>query len=337
VSLISKLAVCLPLYNDEKKIAKVLDSLLSQTFKDFTIYVFDNNSTDNSLEIVKKYQKKDSRIVVFKNSINIGLASNFHRCLTIPGYEYITLKSGNDIVYPEYYERCIEILDKYKDTVLVYTNGTNASPECPIIPYDNDNIWERLESIITNFCYGNIIYGVYRRSELDKVLPFKNLQGNDHIYSFNLALIGKLRCVDEVLYERDVVSRTTSDYIRACHSSIDNSALDETPLDVKNWEILMGYIDVVDNGYVPNINKDELRDFVIYTMIKRHKKIMKIQYNNLRKYMSRLDKASYKYFDYRKLRETIEYYMSQYNAIKIHSIYKKIKAGIASIFNAENQ
>ena len=47
--------VIIPNYNSEKYIEKCIDSILSQTFKDFEIVIVDDVSTDNSVEIIKKY------------------------------------------------------------------------------------------------------------------------------------------------------------------------------------------------------------------------------------------------------------------------------------------
>ena len=61
----SKVTVIVPIYNVEKYVAKCLDSLLRQTMKEIEVFAVIDGSPDNSIDIVKKYEKKDSRIKCF--------------------------------------------------------------------------------------------------------------------------------------------------------------------------------------------------------------------------------------------------------------------------------
>ncbi len=50
----------MPVYNGEKYLIQALDSLLTQSFKDFELIISDNASTDNTAEICKRYLEKDN-------------------------------------------------------------------------------------------------------------------------------------------------------------------------------------------------------------------------------------------------------------------------------------
>ena len=58
-----KVSVIIPVYNTEKYLDECLDSVINQTLKDIEIICINDGSTDNSLEILKKYKQKDSRII----------------------------------------------------------------------------------------------------------------------------------------------------------------------------------------------------------------------------------------------------------------------------------
>ena len=58
----SKVSVIVPIYNVEKYLSKCLESLINQTFKDIEILAISDGSPDNSVEIIKKYAKKDNRV-----------------------------------------------------------------------------------------------------------------------------------------------------------------------------------------------------------------------------------------------------------------------------------
>jgi len=57
-----KFTVIIPTYNRKKIISKCIDSVLSQTYKNFEIIVVDNGSTDNTEQVIKNYIKQDNRI-----------------------------------------------------------------------------------------------------------------------------------------------------------------------------------------------------------------------------------------------------------------------------------
>ena len=59
-----KVSVIIPVYNVEKYLRQCLDSVVNQTLRDIEIICVDDGSTDTSLEILREYQSKDSRIMV---------------------------------------------------------------------------------------------------------------------------------------------------------------------------------------------------------------------------------------------------------------------------------
>lgn len=82
------LSVMIPVYNKCEYIDKCLDSLVSQTFKDFEIIIVDDGSTDNSFEVCAKWAKADPRIKLYKKS-NGGVASARSYALHQATGEYI--------------------------------------------------------------------------------------------------------------------------------------------------------------------------------------------------------------------------------------------------------
>ena len=65
-------------YNSEKTIARTIESVLKQTYGDFTYYIFDNDSTDKTGYIISDYAKKDGRIIATRKDTN-----NFHAYLDV--------------------------------------------------------------------------------------------------------------------------------------------------------------------------------------------------------------------------------------------------------------
>lgn len=68
-----KISIIIPVYNVEKYLRQCLDSLIGQTLKDIEIICVNDGSKDNSLEILREYKNKDSRIVII-DQINQGVS-----------------------------------------------------------------------------------------------------------------------------------------------------------------------------------------------------------------------------------------------------------------------
>ena len=59
-----KVSIVVPVYNTGKYIVRCLDSIMRQTLEDMEVVCVNDGSTDGSLDILKEYEKKDSRVKV---------------------------------------------------------------------------------------------------------------------------------------------------------------------------------------------------------------------------------------------------------------------------------
>ena len=107
-----KISVIMSVYNGEKYLAEAIESILEQTFKDFEFIIIDDGSTDKSLEILKEYAKKDSRIKIIANQKNIGLTKSLNIGIKQAQGEYIARMDADDISLPHRFEKQICFLEK---------------------------------------------------------------------------------------------------------------------------------------------------------------------------------------------------------------------------------
>ena len=97
------ISIIVPSFNEEKNIARCLDSILNQTYKNFEVICVDDKSTDSTFEIIKSYAEKDSRIKPFKNpSKGVSSARNFG--LENASGDYIGFVDSDDFIQPQMYE-----------------------------------------------------------------------------------------------------------------------------------------------------------------------------------------------------------------------------------------
>jgi len=91
-----KISVLLPVKNGEKYIAESLESILSQTFNDFEILIFDDASTDCTIKIIENFQ--DPRIKLFIEKE--GFISNLNQGIELSDSPYIARMDADDIMNP---------------------------------------------------------------------------------------------------------------------------------------------------------------------------------------------------------------------------------------------
>ena len=100
-----RISVIIPVYNLKNYIARCLDSVCRQTFKDLEIICINDCSTDNSLEILNKYACSDSRIKVINFSVNKGVSTARNTGIKIAQGEYIGFVDGDDFIDLDFYEK----------------------------------------------------------------------------------------------------------------------------------------------------------------------------------------------------------------------------------------
>ena len=95
-----KVSVIIPVYNVEEYLRECLDSVVNQTLKEIEIICVDDGSTDNSLEILKEYAKKDNRISVLTQE-NSGSGKSRNNGINNAKGEFIAFMDSDDF-YPSH-------------------------------------------------------------------------------------------------------------------------------------------------------------------------------------------------------------------------------------------
>lgn len=126
-----KVSVIIPVYNAEKTIARCLEALTNQTFKDFEVICINDGSKDNSLQILKEYEQKDSRIKVFDQE-NSGPAKTRYIAIKKSSSEYLMFCDADD-----WYEQTM-IEDMY--STIIEKNVDLVMCDCNVIDLSNGSI-----------------------------------------------------------------------------------------------------------------------------------------------------------------------------------------------------
>lgn len=130
----SRVTVLMPVYNGERYLKEAIDSILSQTRKDFDFLIINDGSTDSSEEIIKSYH--DPRITLVNHDKNRGLVEALNQGLDLACGDYVARMDCDDVSLPSRLEKQVCFMDKNKDVGVCGTwikfIGTNRIKKYPV-------------------------------------------------------------------------------------------------------------------------------------------------------------------------------------------------------------
>src|SRR2546421_3927927 len=93
-------SVLMPVYNGEKYLAAAVESILAQAYRDFEFVILNDGSTDGSMRILERFQRRDPRIRVLSRE-NRGLVQTVNELIGFARGEWVALMAQDDISLPE--------------------------------------------------------------------------------------------------------------------------------------------------------------------------------------------------------------------------------------------
>ena len=149
-----KVSILIPTYNQSVYILDTVKSAIAQTYSNKEIIIADDNSTDNSWEVLKPYLNGQFPVNYYRNQSTIGRVKNYHKAL----YEYSTgdlalLLDGDDLLIDNnYISEAVKIFEQNKDTVLVFAKHKT------LFEADNTMIEDNLNNHLQSFADGNYLF-----------------------------------------------------------------------------------------------------------------------------------------------------------------------------------
>lgn len=134
-----RISVIMGIYNCAPTLAEALDSLLTQTYKDFKVIMCDDGSTDNTIDVAHVYVNHyPEKFILIQNDKNLKLATTLNNCLKYVDTEYVARMDGDDISLPNRFEVELEFLDYHPEYALV---------SCPMIYFDENGDYRNGKAI----------------------------------------------------------------------------------------------------------------------------------------------------------------------------------------------
>lgn len=157
----------IPIYNKGKYLNRCLESIVSQSINDIEIILINDGSTDNSIEICKEWESRDSRIQVIDKE-NEGAGASRNRGVAKSRGKYISFVDADDYIDLDAYKICTEIMEKNRAEVCYFGRNLVDSMGHMLdhsIKLDKVQIYERdkINGEFINYFLGNLPQNEYER------------------------------------------------------------------------------------------------------------------------------------------------------------------------------
>lgn len=234
------LSICIPAFNMEKYIEKVLLSLINQSYQNFEIIITNDNSNDNTEKIIKTYQIKDNRIKIVNHNKNLGV----------------------------YKSRIDSVLNSNGEFILF------IDPDDMLI---NGHLFEELYNYNLNYNLDMVEFTVYHQEEGKKKIFFPIYHEFNHHHHFNKKIIYQPELSNIIYYIPNskkytaIICRTiwnkiirksilinSIDYLENFFHNLFLITADDTPINILNFYFSHNYSNIKLPGYLYNVRKNSM-------------------------------------------------------------------------------
>ncbi|MBO6281115.1 MAG: glycosyltransferase [Alphaproteobacteria bacterium] len=203
-----EISVVMPVYNTAKYLPESISGVLDQTFKDFELIMVNDGSTDNSLEIMQEYAKKDKRIKVVNMDKNSGAAAARNEGIKYITGEYTLFVDSDDFMLPVMLEKMYNQAKLYNLDIVMSLAWAVDEPSGDLFPI---SIIDRKVSFAYHFLqkqhinyfsykqFPKIFFQLMRKYVWDKLIKtsvikdnnlyFDNVQSHNDSYFITMALL----------------------------------------------------------------------------------------------------------------------------------------------------
>lgn len=248
------LSVCLPVYNMENYISTSLVSIINQSFQNFEIILVNDNSNDKTIDIIKKYQLNDDRIMLINHSKNLGVyKSRIDAVLNSKG-KYILFVDPDDMIL-------------------------------------NPNLFESLFRYNYNLNLDMIEFSVFHQEKWKRKIYFPQFHYFNHFHSYNKSLIFQPELSNIIFYSpntknivgvhcrtiwnkiirRELMLKTIN-YLESIFHDEFLITADDTPMNIINFQYannfsniyLPGYLYIMRKNSASNLGENKKQNNILY-------------------------------------------------------------------------
>ncbi|GBE20207.1 chondroitin synthase [archaeon BMS3Abin17] len=148
-----KATIMIPAYNAEKFLPQALESALNQTFRgSYEVLIVDDCSTDNSVEVIKDFQKKYPRLRLINHRKNQGAGYTRNTLLENSGGDVLVGLDNDDRLHPRALEKIVDCMNSNNKISFVYANHEEINEEGNLLGvFKKDECNKHFKDLILHF------------------------------------------------------------------------------------------------------------------------------------------------------------------------------------------
>lgn len=202
-----RVSLGLPVYNGENFLAEALDSILSQSYSDFELFISDNASTDGTQDICQDYSARDDRIRYVRQDRNIGAPGNYDAVFLGTQSPYFRWCAHDDLMGDRCLETCVAELDSNPEAAgaipseirNIDETGATISVTTNDMDPDGAGTVQRFKHYVMQDYHDpnfSPLFSLYRRSALTGSQLHGNYHASDRVLVCEMLLHGRIVSVD---------------------------------------------------------------------------------------------------------------------------------------------
>jgi glycosyltransferase involved in cell wall biosynthesis len=201
-----RVSIGMPVYNGARYLRQSIESILSQTFRDFELIISDNASTDATEQICREYAASDPRVRYYRNEENRGAAWNHNRVVELTRGEYFRWQCHDDYCDSTLLEKCLAVVCSNPGVVLCYPQFVRVDEQGKRLGIKSSRVQgctephKRFRSLIYRRDSCEEIYGVIRTSVIRKTALIGPYSNSDDTFLAELILHGRFQEIEEPLF-----------------------------------------------------------------------------------------------------------------------------------------
>ena len=204
-----KITIGVPIYNSSSLLAECLECLVNQTFRDIEILVFDNASTDESADIVRRFAERDPRITYHRQPENVGPMRNFYDVLNACTSPYFCWRAYDDLSSLDYLEHLHAALEAHPEAELAIGRiATSINGAEPVFSHEIPSLTgDALTDIRRQLKRSNgaATYGLWRTEAVKPLFhevftQYKMAWASDHLLIFPVLIRRSFVIASEVTF-----------------------------------------------------------------------------------------------------------------------------------------
>ena len=142
-------SILMPVFNGEAYVAQAIQAVLAQDYKNFTLFILDDGSTDNTKIIIKNFLE-DRRVLVVSEYSNKGIIYTRNKGLNMVKTDYFAFVDADDVVEPGWLSEQVLYLDENSEVAAVGCWLQSVDANLNLI---ENGVWYSQESSAKNACY----------------------------------------------------------------------------------------------------------------------------------------------------------------------------------------